>query len=329
VSHSRVVNDRYARGYVELLLGQGWAYKHPDSGRAMYPIMDREDLRRALLQAGPHHGRPPGLSAYLRRRARELDRDDRGFHGAPGKPGPTRPDPAAALCSCDCDACEGCSHRDDSQVSEGIKGDDALDGSSSQGNTGPTGVADGSGSRTSVIFDVRAAQADAVSRVLLGLASGTNSPYKVHDATGIFDETMARGAFRECLEQPIQFLYNHGGLVLARAPASMRVWEAPDGLRFRAELNDTQASHDLYAAVLGGQISQCSIGMIVSEDEWNAPAYTQRVVKTVGVLVDCSAVSTPANPKTWLRAAGSEDARALEREATLRRIQQLREREAA
>ena len=207
-------------------------------------------------------------------------------------------------------------------------GDDADDGSSSGGGVTATGVADGSGSLSSAepletrSIEVRAA-GDGGQMVLEGAPIVYNRAYQVYDRHGAFDEVMARGACQGVLSQPVQFLYDHQGLVLARAPGTLTLTDTTTALRCTAVLNDTQASRDLYEAVRSGCITQMSIGFVCGRDSWN-DAYTARVIERIDQLIDVSAVATPASPTTWIKLARPGDELGRQRRRRAAALQEIR-----
>jgi Escherichia/Staphylococcus phage prohead protease len=209
-----------------------------------------------------------------------------------------------------------------------VSGDDADDGSSAVGTVTATGIADGSGSLSSAEpLEIRSIEVRAVGdggqMVLEGTPIVYNVAYEVYDRHGAFSEVMAPGVCRDVMSQPTTFLYNHDGLVLARAPGTLTLTDTPRALRCRAVLNDTQASRDLYAAVLRGDVHQMSIGMIVADDEWRQD-YTQRLVKRLANLIDVSAVATPASPSTHIAVVRSEDELARQRRRRAAALQEIR-----
>ena len=204
------------------------------------------------------------------------------------------------------------------------------DGSTSGGDASSKGVADGSGSTTSSLpfVVVRDAQAGA-GHVVDGSPIQYNTPYDVTDRHGTFSETMAPGGCSGILTQRVQFMYDHGGLVLARAPGTLKLWDSADGLRCRAMLDPgNAAAADVYRAVARGDVTQMSVGFVVAAggDEWN-DAYTQRRITRIGQLIDVSAVGPAGITDHLDQARGSDPAKAGRmREQARARIRQLRSR---
>jgi HK97 family phage prohead protease len=279
-----------------------------------YPTATLEDLVSSVFAAA----RAPesthrSLLRYLERRALQL----RGAHAPPGEPGPTE-----VYCS-QCGRACGCAPVDDPDDDEPIKGDPVLDGSSSAGNPGPSGIADATGSLASAVaFDVRAA-----GKVLdlEGEPSTYLDDYDVHDAFGAFTERMATGAFAGCVNQDVMFQFDHGGMPLARTPGTLTLWDTPRALRCRATLSDTQLSRDLYEAIRRGDVSTMSIGFVCGADSWSDD-FTRRVISRVDRLIDVSAVGLAANPFTSVWAVGTDPARARRRDQARRRLHDIKTR---
>ena len=232
-----------------------------------------------------------------------------------------------------------------------VTGDDADDGTSSGGNA--PGLSDGTGSlsgtephegrkgrwsardheaRASVRdHEVRASIEDG-EMALSGSAIIYSAPYTVYDQPGAFTEIMARGAAAGCVRQPVTFLYNHRGMVLARVPGTLTLVDTPRALTCRATLDPGNSDAiNLYRAVERGDVTTMSIGFICGDDEWNS-TYTTRLVKRIASLIDVSAVMTAASPTTSVQVARSADelAYARRRRAEARReLRRIKERRAA
>lgn len=93
------------------------------------------------------------------------------------------------------------------------------------------------------------------------------------DTYHLFDgatESIARGAFDECLNGDIRALYNHNAdVVLARTTAgTMEVRQDENGLWGRIELDpeDTDAMN-VYRRIARGSITGCSFGFEIEDEE--------------------------------------------------------------
>ena len=110
---------------------------------------------------------------------------------------------------------------------------------------------------------------------------------------GMFNETISRGAFDDVMDNDVRLLLNHEGAPMARTTNGSLVLSSDDhGLKYRANLVDTQASRDLHAMVKRGDISQSSFAFRIGEQEINDRG--DRNITKVKQLLDCSPVTYPA-----------------------------------
>lgn len=115
---------------------------------------------------------------------------------------------------------------------------------------------------------------------------------------GAFREVIARGAFDDVLEDDVRLLIDHEPPPLARTKNGTLQLSVDDkGLKYRAELVDTQVARDLYAMVKRGDISQSSFAFTIAEQEWDSTAELRTVTK-VARLFDVSPVTMPAYEQT-------------------------------
>ena len=120
-----------------------------------------------------------------------------------------------------------------------------------------------------------------------------------------FIERIAPGAFRKTLtETPdVRLLVNHEGLPLARTKnGTLKLYEDQVGLRFEAELPDTQQAKDIYALIERGDVDQMSFAFRVIRQKWNQDR-TERTLTEVSLADgDVSVVTYPAYPATTVEA---------------------------
>ena len=288
---------RYDQLVIDALGKVGKAFRTPDGSYA-HPVVDLDDLKAAREAADPDD---EALQRYLDRRERELDERDKG-----GDETVT-----------DSDVTDGQKpQKSPARKKKGkrpkpskVESDAQQDGSSSSGNPNAAGVADGSGSLASRLpVTVRAAGSSAGGLVLEGAPIIYNVAYQVYERSlGSFLEVMAPGACTRVLgeNQSTVFLFDHRGLPLARVPTTLSLWDTPAALQCRAVLDpDNQTAADLYRAVARGDVHQMSVGMIVGDDEFSRDG-AKRVVKRIDQLLDCSAVTNPASPRTWIKVAAT------------------------
>jgi HK97 family phage prohead protease len=133
-----------------------------------------------------------------------------------------------------------------------------------------------------------------------------NADYRVMDMFGEFTERMMPGVARDVLANTpdVRFLFDHGGLPLARSIAgTLSLQDSDEALRFTASLDARQQlANDLAIAIERGDVSQMSCGFIVARDEWDE-AMEDRSIHALADLLDVSAVTYPASPTTSIAVA--------------------------
>lgn len=152
--------------------------------------------------------------------------------------------------------------------------------------------------------EVRAAQTEDNKMVLEGYAAN----FETETDLGFFKEKIARGAFDGRTEDDVRYLLNHKGMPMARTTnGTLQLEVREDGLWTRAELNDTQQSRDVFAAVKRGDISSMSFAFTIDEDEIDTDK-NLRTVTRVKKVYDVSPVSFPAYPTTTIHARSAFEA---------------------
>ncbi len=135
--------------------------------------------------------------------------------------------------------------------------------------------------RTYVVQDVEARQTeDGVMRL-----SGYAAVFNDASVPLPFKERIAPGAFRKTLtEMPdVRLLINHEGLPLARTKnGTLNLIEDDRGLRFDAELADTQEARDIYTLVERGDVDQMSFAFRVIRQNWSKDK-TERTLTEVSL----------------------------------------------
>jgi len=120
-----------------------------------------------------------------------------------------------------------------------------------------------------------------------------------------FKESIAPGAFRKTLSETpdVRLLINHEGLPVARTKNdTLKLYEDDRGLRFEADLADTQEGRDIYELVKRGDVDQMSFAFRVIRQKWNDDR-TRRVLTEVSLADgDVSVVTYPAYPTTTVEA---------------------------
>lgn len=120
-----------------------------------------------------------------------------------------------------------------------------------------------------------------------------------------FKESIAPGAFRKTLDETpdVRMLINHEGLPVARTKNdTLKLYEDERGLRFEADLADTQEGRDIYELVKRGDVDQMSFAFRVIRQKWNDDR-SRRVLTEVSLADgDISVVTYPAYPTTTVEA---------------------------
>jgi HK97 family phage prohead protease len=155
--------------------------------------------------------------------------------------------------------------------------------------------------RTYTVQDVQARQAeDGVMRL-----SGYAAVFNDASVPLPFKERIAPGAFRKTLsESPdVRLLVNHEGLPLARTKnGTLTLTEDDIGLRFDAELADTQESRDIYTLVGRGDVDQMSFAFRVIRQNWSKDKSERTLTEVSLADGDVSVVTYPAYPTTSVEA---------------------------
>ena len=132
-----------------------------------------------------------------------------------------------------------------------------------------------------------------------GYAAIFNTEFELFDG---FFESVDPGAFSDVLAGDIRCLFNHDpNQVLARTQNNtLRLSVDAKGLKYEADLPDTQMAKDLFVSISRGDITQSSLAFIVESDEVTRDAddvFHRRILK-LKELFDVSPVTYPANPDT-------------------------------
>jgi HK97 family phage prohead protease len=155
--------------------------------------------------------------------------------------------------------------------------------------------------RTYTVQDVQARQAeDGVMRL-----SGYAAVFNDASVPLPFKERIAPGAFRKTLtEMPdVRLLINHEGLPLARTKnGTLTLTEDERGLRFDAELADTQEARDIYTLVNRGDVDQMSFAFRVIRQNWSKDRSERTLTEVSLADGDVSVVTYPAYPTTSVEA---------------------------
>lgn len=143
-----------------------------------------------------------------------------------------------------------------------------------------------------------------------GLASRVGNEYVLYEnATDVWVEEIAPGAFDAVLGDDVRVLFNHkDSHILGRTKSgTAKVWVDGDGLRY-AWKNDPEISYakDLSISIRRGDVDQSSFGFSSAEENSTYTISTRadgkrvhkRTINQFDVLWDASPVTYPANPQT-------------------------------
>ena len=120
-----------------------------------------------------------------------------------------------------------------------------------------------------------------------------------------FIEYIAPGAFRKTLSETpdVRLLINHEGLPLARTKnGTLTLTEDEVGLRFDAELPDTNEARDLYTLIERGDLDQMSFAFRVIRQKYNEDRSERTLTEVSLADGDVSVVTYPAYPTTTVEA---------------------------
>lgn len=143
------------------------------------------------------------------------------------------------------------------------------------------------------------------SMVLEGYAATYDNPTVLYEIDGIqYNEVVDRGAFDGMDFKDCCLKYNHSNNVpiLARTRGgSLELTVDEIGLRFRANLFNTQASRDVYELVKQGGLDKCSFAFTIKDESYERESRT-RHIKKIDKLFDVAVVDIPAYDSTSVSA---------------------------
>lgn len=166
--------------------------------------------------------------------------------------------------------------------------------------------------RRSYSFDIRAEETEN-GRTITGRPIVYNSRTDI----GWFDEVIESGALDNADLTDVRFLVNHDvkKIPLARSRrntpnSTMQLWTDAEGMAIRVNL-DTENNADarsLYSAVERGDITGMSFMFSIDGEEWEnlESDHPTRRIKSIGTVVEVSAVTFPAYEATEISARSKE-----------------------
>lgn len=120
-------------------------------------------------------------------------------------------------------------------------------------------------------------------------------------------ESIAPGAFSDCLSGDVRALYNHDqNIVLGRTTAAtVELREDSHGLYGRIKINrDDSDAMNAYSRIQRGDVTQCSFGFDIEEEEFrdNGDGTCHWTIKKVNPLWEISPCVFPAYQETTVSA---------------------------
>lgn len=167
----------------------------------------------------------------------------------------------------------------------------------------------------SYLFEVRAEQDETHGNII----TGRPIVYDSKTDLGWFDEIIERGALDKTDLKDVRFLVNHDtrGIPLARSRnnnenSTMQLSVDNDGMAIRVNMdteNNSQA-RALYSAVQRGDISGMSFMFSIDGEEWEnlESDHPTRHIKSIGTVVEVSAVTFPAYEASEINARDQKEA---------------------
>ena len=115
-----------------------------------------------------------------------------------------------------------------------------------------------------------------------------------------FLERVSPSAFNAADLSDVRLLIDHAGVPLARSAAGTLELEVDKiGLKYSAELPNTERGRELFEAIRRGDVSQSSFAFTIAEQTWTEhKGQPLRTIDAVGVVFDVSPVTYPAYPTT-------------------------------
>ena len=166
--------------------------------------------------------------------------------------------------------------------------------------------------RRAYSFEVRAEEGES-GKIITGRPIVYNSRTDI----GFFDEIIESGALDKADLTDVRFLVNHdtSKIPLARSRrnngnSTMLLSVDAEGLSIRVDLDadNNSEARALYSAVKRGDISGMSFMFLVDDEEWENldSDHPTRHIKSIGTVVEVSAVTFPAYESTEINARSKE-----------------------
>ena len=164
------------------------------------------------------------------------------------------------------------------------------------------------------LSEIRAAEGEG--HIIEGYAAVYDQPT---DIGGIFQETIAQGAFDGADLSDVPMLANHNDNMIAIARSrnnnlnsTLQLIPDTHGLKTRANLDteNNSSSSEVYSAVSRGDVTGMSFTFTVENDTWDnlEGDYPHRTINKVAKVYEVSVVNFPAYKGTEIHSRSSQDA---------------------
>ena len=114
---------------------------------------------------------------------------------------------------------------------------------------------------------------------------------------GGYEEKITSGALESCDLSDVALFVNHdsASIPLARTPNTLTLEVDDKGLKFTAELPDTESAREVYESVKRGDLRGCSFAFDVESEEWEG---NTRIINAISRIYEISIVFLPAYEDT-------------------------------
>ena len=138
---------------------------------------------------------------------------------------------------------------------------------------------------------------------LEGYAIVFDTPTLIGTGNNGYEEIILPTALDQAQMDDVALIYNHdlSQVPLARVPNTMQLTVDSKGLKFVAELPDTEDGRSIYEAVKRGDLQGCSFAFTVRDggEEWQG---NRRIIKQIDKVYELSIAMFPAYPETSIEA---------------------------
>lgn len=155
--------------------------------------------------------------------------------------------------------------------------------------------------RESRLMEIRTVQNNPMR--LEGYAIVFDTPTLIGTVDNGYEEIILPTALTGAQMSDVALIYNHdlNKVPLARVPNTMQLTVDSKGLKFVAELPDTEDGRSIYEAVKRGDLQGCSFAFTVRDggEEWQS---NRRIIRQIDKVYEISVTMFPAYPETSIEA---------------------------